>query len=86
MAIRAVATDIDATLTDAQRVLSLAAAEALRGRYPHLSVLHRIAKEGLGRAYVHGFKVALAAPSPRVPVRVWLTNSKTAGSKLKSIE
>jgi hypothetical protein len=30
MAIRAVATDIDATLTDAQRVLSLAAAEALR--------------------------------------------------------
>ena len=30
MGIRAVATDIDATLTDAQRVLSLAAAEALR--------------------------------------------------------
>ena len=30
MAIKAVATDIDATLTDAQRVLSLAAAEALR--------------------------------------------------------
>jgi dolichol-phosphate mannosyltransferase len=33
-------------------------AEALRTRYPRLSVLHRKKKEGLGRAYVHGFGVA----------------------------
>jgi dolichol-phosphate mannosyltransferase len=34
-------------------------AEALRARFSHLSVLHRRTKEGLGRAYIHGFKVAL---------------------------
>ena len=35
-------------------------AEALRGTYPRLSVLHRRRREGLGRAYVHGFRTALA--------------------------
>lgn len=34
-------------------------ADELCGKYPRLSVLHRRAKEGLGRAYVHGFKEAL---------------------------
>ena len=41
-------------------------AERLRARYPRLSVLHRIAKEGLGRAYIHGFRVALAEGYRRV--------------------
>ena len=41
-------------------------AEALRTRYPRLSVLHRRAKEGLGRAYVHGFEVALGEGYRRV--------------------
>src|SRR6266540_2719504 len=34
-------------------------AEELRKTYPWLLVLHRRAKEGLGRAYVHGFRVAI---------------------------
>jgi dolichol-phosphate mannosyltransferase len=34
-------------------------AEDLRRRYPRLSVLHRKSKDGLGRAYLHGFAVAL---------------------------
>ena len=34
-------------------------AEELRTRFPRLSVLHRRAKEGLGPAYVHGFRVAI---------------------------
>ena len=34
-------------------------AEALRTHYPRLSVLHRKGKEGLGPAYIHGFRVAL---------------------------
>ena len=34
-------------------------AEEMRTRCPRLSVLHRKAKEGLGRAYVHGFKLAI---------------------------
>ena len=41
-------------------------AEALRGRYPRLSVLHRRRREGLGRAYVNGFRVALAEGYSRV--------------------
>jgi dolichol-phosphate mannosyltransferase len=41
-------------------------AEELRGRYPRLSVLHRRAKEGLGRAYVHGFRVAIQEGYSRI--------------------
>jgi dolichol-phosphate mannosyltransferase len=41
-------------------------AEALRGRYARLSVLHRREKEGLGPAYVHGFKEALRRGYERV--------------------
>jgi dolichol-phosphate mannosyltransferase len=35
-------------------------ADELAGRFPSLHVLHRARKEGLGRAYVAGFKKALA--------------------------
>ncbi|MGH9361501.1 MAG: glycosyltransferase, partial [Thermoanaerobaculia bacterium] len=41
-------------------------AEELRTRFPRLSVLHRRSKEGLGRAYLHGFKVALAEGYGRI--------------------
>lgn len=41
-------------------------AEQLSGEYPRLSVLHRREKEGLGRAYVHGIKEALARGYSRV--------------------
>src|SRR6266540_3112069 len=34
-------------------------AEILRSRFPSLSVLHRRIKDGLGRAYVDGFREAL---------------------------
>ncbi len=34
-------------------------ADALAAREERVSVLHRTAKEGLGRAYLHGFQVAL---------------------------
>jgi dolichol-phosphate mannosyltransferase len=34
-------------------------AEDMAARDPHVSVLHRTAKEGLGAAYRHGFEVAL---------------------------
>ena len=34
-------------------------ADELASRHPRLSVLHRREKEGLGRAYLHGFKEAL---------------------------
>ena len=35
-------------------------ADLLASEYPRLSVLHRKRKEGLGKAYIHGFRVALA--------------------------
>jgi dolichol-phosphate mannosyltransferase len=35
-------------------------AESIASRDEHVSVLHRTAKEGLGAAYLHGFRVALA--------------------------
>src|SRR2546428_3306623 len=41
-------------------------AEELRSSFARLSVLHRGAKEGLGRAYVHGFKVALSRGYSRI--------------------
>ena len=41
-------------------------AEMLRGRYPRLSVLHRRRREGLGRAYVNGFQVALREGYSRI--------------------
>jgi len=34
-------------------------ADALRGRYPHLQVIHRPCQAGLGSAYIEGFKAAL---------------------------
>ena len=41
-------------------------AEELREKYARLSVLHRKRKEGLGRAYIHGFKEALRRGYGRV--------------------
>ena len=41
-------------------------AEALRSRYASLSVLHRRRKEGLGRAYAHGFREAIARGYRRI--------------------
>ena len=41
-------------------------AEELRHFYPHLGVLHRKRREGLGRAYVFGFKKALSHGYRRV--------------------
>ena len=43
-----------------------ALAEALARREPRLRVLHRPAKAGLGRAYLAGFRQALAAGYARV--------------------
>jgi dolichol-phosphate mannosyltransferase len=36
-------------------------ADRLSGEFPHVEVLHRAAKEGLGKAYIAGFRQALAA-------------------------
>ena len=41
-------------------------AEELTRAYPRLSVLHRRRKEGLGRAYLHGFREATSAGYARV--------------------
>ena len=41
-------------------------ADRLAGEHPEVEVLHRTAKEGLGRAYVAGFRHALAAGAARV--------------------
>jgi dolichol-phosphate mannosyltransferase len=41
-------------------------ADALAARDPRVSVLHRAAKEGLGRAYIEGFATALARGAGRV--------------------
>jgi dolichol-phosphate mannosyltransferase len=43
-----------------------ALADAIAARDRRVSVLHRAAKEGLGRALVHGFRVALAGPYERI--------------------
>jgi dolichol-phosphate mannosyltransferase len=42
------------------------AADALAARLPEVQVLHRAAKDGLGRAYQAGFVVALAGGAERV--------------------
>lgn len=41
-------------------------ADAIAGRDPKVRVLHRPKKEGLGRALVHAFRVALEGPYERV--------------------
>ena len=41
-------------------------ADALADRDPRIRVLHRAAKQGLGRAYLAGFEVALAGGAERV--------------------
>ena len=43
-----------------------AIADRLAGQHPEVEVLHRTAKEGLGRAYVAGFHHALAGGAARV--------------------
>jgi len=43
-----------------------ALADAAAARDPRVRVLHRATKEGLGRALVHGFRVALEGPYDRI--------------------
>jgi dolichol-phosphate mannosyltransferase len=43
-----------------------ALADALAGRDPRVRVLHRPAKQGLGRAYIDGFRIALDGGAGRV--------------------
>ena len=41
-------------------------AEELRKNYHNITVIHRKSKEGLGRAYIHGFHEAIAASYDKV--------------------
>jgi dolichol-phosphate mannosyltransferase len=45
-------------------------ADGLAANDPHVHVLHRAAKEGLGRAYQAGFAVALSQPEVRTVVQM----------------
>ncbi len=63
--IRAAAPDLDILVVDDGSPDGTGAyADQLSSRDPAVHVLHRTAKEGLGAAYVAGFRVALAAGYP----------------------
>jgi dolichol-phosphate mannosyltransferase len=59
--LRAVQPDVDVLVVDDSSPDGTGdLAEAIAAEDPHVSVLHREGKEGLGAAYHHGFEVALA--------------------------
>src|SRR5205085_5588907 len=66
-AILAASPEIDVLIVDDNSPDGTGAiADDLASRNPRVRVLHRESKEGLGRAYLHGFEVALGAGYGRI--------------------